>query len=83
MCAEMFQRLSVSKDVPRDDCSDIQSKECIAAQRNEYIPEVEAYPIHQPVHMGENKEIPWKEMKAYCWVRYRIWDPGIANINVR
>ena len=50
------------QDVPRDDCSAILSKECIAAPRNEYIPE-------QPVHMGENKEFPWKEMKAYYWGR--------------
>ena len=58
----------VGKDVPRDDCSAILSKECIAAPRNEYIPE-------QPVHMGENKEFPWKEMKDYYWGRESHLEP--------
>ena len=53
------------QDVPRDDCSAFLSKECIAAPRNEYIPEVEANHIHQPVHVGENTEFHWREMKTY------------------
>ena len=61
------------KYVPRDDYSASLSKDCIAAPRNKYIPEVEAYPIHQPVHMGGNKRFPWKEMKAQSWKRGPIF----------
>ena len=41
--------------MPRDDYSVILSKERITVPRNEYIPEVDAYPIHQPVHMVDYK----------------------------
>ena len=57
------------------------SKEYITALMSEYSPLVEAYPNHQHTHMGERKEFPWKELKAYYWGRARIWDPGVVNIN--
>ena len=59
------------------------SKEYINTLMSESSPEVDTFPSQQHVTMGENKEFPWEEIKAYYWVRERIWDPGIANIKVR
>jgi hypothetical protein len=50
---------------------------------SESSPEVDTDPSQQPANMWEVKEFHLKEIKAYYWVRKRIWDPVIANIKVR
>ena len=72
-----------TEDVPRNDCSAILSKKSITALLSESSPEVDTDLSQQPANMGEVKEFHLKEIKAYYWVRKRIWDPGIANIKVR
>ena len=71
------------KDVPRNECSAILSKKCITALMSESSPKVDTDLSQQPANTGEVKEFHLKKIKAYYWVRERIWDPGIANIKVR
>ena len=49
----------------------------------ESSPKVDTDLSQQPADMGEVKEFHLKEIKAYYWVKDRIWDPGIAIIKVR
>ena len=72
-----------TEDVPRNDCSAILSKKSITALLSESSPEVDTDLSQQPANMGEVKEFHLKEIKAYYWVKDRIWDPGIAIIKVR
>ena len=72
-----------TEDVPRNDCSAILSKGGITALMSKSSPEVDTDPSQQPANMGEVKKFHLKEIKAYYWVKDRIWDPGIAIIKVR
>ena len=74
---------AVSGGLPRNECSAILSKKSITALLSESSPEVDTDLSQQPANMGEVKEFHLKEIKAYYWVKDRIWDPGIAIIKVR
>ena len=48
------------------------SNECITSLMSESSPELDTYPHPQLVNMGENKEFPWKDIKAHYWVREEL-----------